>query len=98
MNAVQPAHDPAFDPDLVDVDMHLVPPTAPVTGVVTRNELCLKGKSASFIRHVCVDVSGTPLEGAFKALKTATKTLLGPKSITLIFFEAKNLETLIFKS
>ncbi|MEE2973222.1 MAG: hypothetical protein VX672_08850 [Planctomycetota bacterium] len=67
MNAVQPVHDPAFDPDLVDVDMHLVPPTAPVTGVVTRNELCLKGKSASFIRHVCVDVSGTPLEGAFKA-------------------------------
>ncbi|MAD77885.1 MAG: hypothetical protein CMJ51_00765 [Planctomycetaceae bacterium] len=67
MTAFQPVHDPAFDPTLVDVDMHLIPPTAPVTGVVTRNEICLRGKSASFIRHVCIDVAGTPLEGTFKA-------------------------------
>lgn len=60
-------HDPAFDPELVDVDMHLVPPTAPVEARVVRNELCMRGKSASFVRHVCIDVAGTPLEGAFKA-------------------------------
>ena len=67
MTASGTVHDPAFDPKLVDVEMHIVPPTAPVTGVVTANELCLRGKSASFIRHVCIDVGGTPLEGRFQA-------------------------------
>ena len=67
MTATNTTHDPAFDPELVDVEMHVVPPTAPVTGVVTANELCLRGKSASFIRHVCIDVGGTPLEGRFRA-------------------------------
>jgi ferredoxin--NADP+ reductase len=47
--------------------MHAVLPTAPVTGKVTQSRLCTKGKSASFVRHVCVDVSGTPLEGAWQA-------------------------------
>ena len=67
MTTSAPMHDPAFDPVLPDVEMHLVPPTDPVTGIVTKNELCMRGKSSSFVRHVCVDVSGTPLEGNFRA-------------------------------
>lgn len=47
--------------------MHVVLPTAPVTGRVSQSRLCTKGKSASFVRHVCVDVSGTPLEGSWQA-------------------------------
>ena len=62
-----PTHDPTFDPVLPDVTMHLVPPTDPVTGVVTKNEICMRGKSSSFVRHVCIDVSGTPLEGSFRS-------------------------------
>ncbi|MDA0295184.1 MAG: hypothetical protein O3A19_03740 [Planctomycetota bacterium] len=67
MTSRQPIDEPSLDPELVEVDMHLVPPTQPVTGIVTSNEICLRGKSASFVRHVCVDVSGTPLQGAFHA-------------------------------
>jgi len=37
----------------------------PVTARVVSNETCLKGKSASFVRHLVLDVSGTPLAGAF---------------------------------
>jgi len=33
---------------------------------VTSSEICMKGKSASFIRHVEIDVSGTPLAGNFR--------------------------------
>lgn len=47
--------------------MYLVPPGAPVIGHVVSNTLCMKGKSASFVRHVAINVSGTPLEGAFLA-------------------------------
>lgn len=47
--------------------MHVVLPTAPVTGRVSQSRLCTKAKSASFVRHVCVDVSGTPLEGSWQA-------------------------------
>ena len=55
------------EPALPEARMHVVLPTAPVTGKVTQSKLCTKGKSASFVRHVCVDVSGTPLEGAWQA-------------------------------
>ncbi|MFM1936184.1 MAG: hypothetical protein RI990_1143 [Planctomycetota bacterium] len=55
------------EPTLPDATMHAVLPTAPVTGKVVQSTPCTKGKSASFVRHVCVDVSGTPLEGAFQA-------------------------------
>jgi ferredoxin--NADP+ reductase len=54
-------------PVLPDVDMHVVRPTEPVVGKVVQTQMCLKGKSASFIRHVAVDVSGTPLAGKFVA-------------------------------
>lgn len=41
----------------------LVSVSAPVTGRVVSNESCLKGKSASFVKHTTIDVSGTALEG-----------------------------------
>jgi len=47
--------------------MHVVSPATPVTGTIRSSRLCLKGKSASFVRHVEIDVSGTPLAGAFRA-------------------------------
>jgi ferredoxin--NADP+ reductase len=47
--------------------MHLVRPNEPVTGVVTRNERCTAGrKAAGFVRHIEIDVGGTPLEGRFR--------------------------------
>ena len=55
------------DPILPDVVMHAVPPTQPVTGRIVENTPCTNGKSSSFIRHISVDVSGTPLEGQFRA-------------------------------
>jgi ferredoxin--NADP+ reductase len=45
--------------------MHLVPPAKPVAGRVVSSEICTKGKSHSFVRHVAIDVSGTPLAGNF---------------------------------
>jgi ferredoxin--NADP+ reductase len=53
------------DPVLPTAKMNLVKPTAPVTGRVVSTRMCLKGKSNAFIRHVAVDVSGTPLAGSF---------------------------------
>ena len=47
--------------------MQLAPPTQPVTGKVVENVPCLNGKSSSFIRHISIDVTGTPLEGNFRA-------------------------------
>jgi ferredoxin--NADP+ reductase len=53
------------EPILPDAKMHLVPPTLPVTGRVVSSEVCTKGKCHSFVRHVAIDVSGTPLAGNF---------------------------------
>jgi len=53
------------EPVLPAAKMHLVKPTTPVVARIASSELCLKGKSASFVRHVAIDVSGTPLEGSF---------------------------------
>ncbi|MDX2115041.1 MAG: hypothetical protein SFZ24_05390 [Planctomycetota bacterium] len=44
--------------------MHLLRPTEPGVGVVVSNERCTASKkSASFVRHIEIDVSGTPLVG-----------------------------------
>ena len=51
------------EPILPQPKMNLVPAKAPVTGRVVSNDSCLKGKSTSFVRHLVVDVSGTPLVG-----------------------------------
>lgn len=50
-------------PELPQARMNLVRPRAPVTGIVVSNERCMRGKSASFVRHTVIDVSGTPLAG-----------------------------------
>jgi ferredoxin--NADP+ reductase len=59
-------HDPT-EPALPEAKMHLAMPNAPVAAKVHASRLCMKGKSASFIRHVEIDVSGTSLEGSFLA-------------------------------
>ena len=51
-----------------EVHQHLVSPAEPVVGRVVRTELCTAGrKAAGVVRHVEIDVSGTPLEGRFRA-------------------------------
>jgi ferredoxin--NADP+ reductase len=57
----------ASDPLLPDVKMNLVTPRDPCVGRVVSTELCMRGKSASFVRHMAFDVSGTPLAGSFLA-------------------------------
>ena len=54
-------------PKLATAQMNLVRPKAPVIGTVVSNDLCMNGKSASFVRHTVIDVSNTPLAGSFKA-------------------------------
>ena len=55
------------EPVLPEAKMHVVMPNAPVSARIRSSRLCMKGKSASFIRHVEIDVAGTPLEGSFRA-------------------------------
>lgn len=53
-------------PVMSDARMHLVTPLAPVIGRVVSTARCTAStKSAAFVRHVAIDVSGTPLEGNF---------------------------------
>ena len=54
-------------PKLPSVKMNLVRAREPVIGRVTHNELCLRGKSASFVKHLEIDVSGTALAKNFTA-------------------------------
>lgn len=56
----------APDPELPSVKMNLLTPKQPAVVPVVANELCVSAKSASFVRHFTVDVSGTPLEGNFR--------------------------------
>lgn len=53
------------DPVLPEAQMFLVPITKPVMGRLVTSELCTNGKSNSCVRHVAIDVSGTPLAGNF---------------------------------
>ncbi len=55
------------EPVMPGVTMNLVKPGAPVIGTVISNTLCMRGKSASYVKHLVVDVSGTPLAGNFRA-------------------------------
>lgn len=54
-------------PVMPDARIKIVPASEPVRARVASNELCTFGKkkSASFVRHFCVDLSGTPLAGSF---------------------------------
>lgn len=45
--------------------MNLASAKSPTTGRVISNDLCMNGKSNSFVRHTVLDVTGTPLEGNF---------------------------------
>lgn len=52
------------EPRLQDVKMHLLKPVSPGIGVVARNERCTASKKAAgYVRHIEIDVSGTPLAG-----------------------------------
>lgn len=53
-------------PELPAVDMHLARPNEPVVATVVASRRCTQSKSASFIRHIDLDVSGTPLAGNIK--------------------------------
>jgi ferredoxin--NADP+ reductase len=56
------------EPVLPDAALNLVGPAAPVEGVVVSNERCTaSSKAAAFVRHIAIDVSGTPLAGRFLA-------------------------------
>lgn len=55
------------EPVLPEVKMHLHRPKNPGVGVVVSNERCTLRKPASFIRHVCIDVSKTEIAGNFRA-------------------------------
>ena len=59
MSAPQANGTPLFP----EPDLNLVHVNAPVTGTIVSNDNCLRGKSASFVRHTVIDVGGTALEG-----------------------------------
>lgn len=53
-------------PEMPEARQHLVSPAEPVVGTVVASRLCTAArKAAGFVRHVEIDVSGTPLEGAW---------------------------------
>ena len=53
-------------PILPQVEQHAVKPTDPVVGTVHATYLCTTSrKAASFVRHIEIDVSGTPLENSW---------------------------------
>ena len=66
MAAHAPSLNPEFDPVLAHAEMNLIRRKEPVRGRLVKSELCMNGKSASFVRHIEVDLSGTALEGKFK--------------------------------
>ncbi|MEM7622589.1 MAG: hypothetical protein AAF235_05240 [Planctomycetota bacterium] len=59
----------AAAPALPEVVQNVVSPATPAIGRVVSSELVTRAgkKSASFVRHVAIDIGGTPLEGAFRA-------------------------------
>lgn len=52
-------------PPLVDVAINLAKSKDPVRGRLVASRLCMNGKSASFVRHIEIDLSGTRLAGTF---------------------------------
>ncbi len=54
-------------PVFPNVEMNLVRKSAPAVATVISNELCMAGKSASFVKHLVLDVTGTPFENRFIA-------------------------------
>jgi ferredoxin--NADP+ reductase len=55
-------------PEMPEVRQHLVSPAEPVEARVVATRICTAArKAAGFVRHIDIDVSGTPLEGAWRA-------------------------------
>ncbi|MBK7405449.1 MAG: hypothetical protein IPJ41_12655 [Phycisphaerales bacterium] len=55
-------------PALPQVEMHLHPPDRPARGVVVETYSCTASpKSAAFVRHIVLDVSGSDLPGRIRA-------------------------------
>jgi len=50
-------------PRFPEPELNLVSVKEPVRCKIVSNESCLRGKSASFVRHTVIDVGGTALEG-----------------------------------
>ncbi|MBX9735885.1 MAG: hypothetical protein K2X32_03080 [Phycisphaerales bacterium] len=64
MSSTVPDGPAIAEPVLRQAEMHLCRPTDPCEGVIVRNELCTAGKKAAgVVRHLEIDISGTPLEG-----------------------------------
>ncbi|HSG66198.1 MAG TPA: hypothetical protein VLD39_14400, partial [Gammaproteobacteria bacterium] len=53
----------ALAPRFPEPELNLVSVKEPVRCRIVSNENCLRGKSASFVRHTVIDVGGTALEG-----------------------------------
>ena len=53
--------------DFPNPGINLVRPASPVEAKIVSTELCMNGKSASFVRHIDIDLAGTGLEGTFHA-------------------------------
>ncbi len=52
------------EPALQDVKMHLLRPTEPGVGTIAKNERCTASKKAAgYVRHIEIDVTGTPMVG-----------------------------------
>lgn len=58
---------PGSDIVFPEVSMHLVRPTEPVVGTVIKTEVCTGAKASGFVRHIEIDIGGTPLERSFRA-------------------------------
>ena len=66
MSTSKPTSDLQGIPVLPEVLQHLVMPNEPVIGTVVASRVCTKSKKAGgFVRHIEIDVSGTPLQGAW---------------------------------
>ncbi len=55
------------EPVMTQVEQHLLTPASPGLGKVVETRPCTAGrKAAGFVRHISIDVSGTPLAGRFR--------------------------------
>lgn len=50
-----------------DLPINVVKPKEPVEAKIVESKICTLESSPNFIRHITIDVSGTPLVGQFKA-------------------------------
>lgn len=85
MNHGEPATAPIFP----DVSINLAKREDPVLARVVSNDSCMRGKSASFVNHLVLDISDTPMAGrlvagqAFGVLAPGTDSQGRPHKIRL---------------